>query len=143
MVHHSSVVYRGLPTISIDTNVAVQGPVHSYKWGLFRSPDSIPDDRFLFKSVLIHVRLDDSVKSAPIVVADLKEPERLQSAGNRNQQFCCPENQASFRPEHQLNNGTLIERAGQANQSASNGNHLQFSMHLLSVSQAKNRRGGT
>ncbi len=80
----------------------------------FPSPDSVPNYQLLFKTGLIHKRLDRNVKSAPVIFIDFNEPEWLQRAGNRNQQFCCGEYQASLYPEHQFNGGALIEGARQA-----------------------------
>jgi len=53
------------------------------------SPDSVANYRLLLKTGLIHKRLDRSVKSAPVILTDFNEPEWLQRARNRNQQFCC------------------------------------------------------
>ena len=105
------------------------------------SPDSVANYRLLLQSGLIHIRLDGSIKSVPVILTDLNEPEWLQSAGNRNQEFCCAKHQASLRSEHQFDRGVLMERARQAKQPARSGNDLQSSTHLLSTREAKDRHG--
>ena len=67
-----------------------------------------------------------------MVFINCDEPERLQSAGDRGQHFCCAKHRSRLRHEHQLDARAPIHRAGQVQQSASDGNDLQLTSNAAS-----------
>ena len=75
-----------------------------------------------------------------MVFIDRNEPERLQGAGDRRQHFCCAKHCPGVRQEHQSDARGLFQRARQVQQSAGDGNDLQFASNPVSVVEAKNSR---
>jgi hypothetical protein len=104
-------------------------------------PSPILDYRSLFTTVLIDRELNKISKSALIVFIDHKEPERLQSAGERWQHLCCAQHCPRVGQEHQFDARALIQRAGQVQQSACDGNDLQLASNLTAALEAKDSRG--
>jgi hypothetical protein len=104
-------------------------------------PSPIIDYRSLFTTVLIDRELNKISESALIVFIDRKEPERLQSAGERWQHLCCAQHCPRVGQEHQFDASALIQRAGQVQQSPCDGNDLQLASNSAAALEAKDSRG--
>src|SRR5712671_5894530 len=76
-----------------------------------------------------------------MVFIDRDEPEGLLSAGERRQHFGCAKNCSCVGKEHEVDAGALIEWALQVQQSAGDGNDLQFASNTESALEAKDSRG--
>jgi hypothetical protein len=102
------------------------------------SPGPVFDYRL---TVLIDRELDNIPDSVLIVFIDRNEPKGLLSAGERRQHFGCAEDCSCVGQEHEVDAGALIERALQVQQSAGDGNDLQFASNTESALEAKDSRG--
>ena len=76
-----------------------------------------------------------------MVFINCDEPERLQGAGERRQHFCCAQHRPRLRQKHQLGARAPIQRAGQVQQSAGDGNDLQLASNAASAVEPKYSRG--
>jgi hypothetical protein len=104
------------------------------------SPCPVLDYRALFKTVLIDRQLNNFSQTTLIMFIDLNEPERLQDGGDRRQHFCSANHRPHICQEHQLDVRALIQRAGQAEQSAGDGNDLQLASNAASALGTKDGR---
>jgi hypothetical protein len=93
-------------------------------------------------TALIGKGLNNTTEPAFVAFSNPNKTEWLHRGGERRQHFCRAEHRPRVGHEHQLGARALIERAGQVQQSASDGNDLQLASNAAAALEAKDSRSG-
>ena len=95
----------------------------------------------LITTAVIGEGLNHISESALVAFINPNKTKRLQRAGERRQHLRRAQHRARVRQEHQLDARALIQRAGQVQQSAGDGNDLQLAANAAAGLEAKDGRG--